>query len=321
MIVRSGFPELMQKTMYDYFDEAIEYEQLEVVYPKLFEVKTITGGYVKKTNMLGMGQLTQVQEGDDIPLHNPLEGWSPVHRVEEFKDSFELSKNVVDDATEEKIADILQDLARGWAQGVVNTKESFAAKFFNYGGYTAGHSVFNGTITGVIDDPSGDLCYDGKPFFNLTGNTRTAKNGSTYYNGIAANNFSAANIQTAYNLMAVSNAYDEKGEKITLKPDIVLFNPALHFTVKAVLENTDTANGKSVVQGLVQPVEWSYLTDNDAWFLGKAKRGLKWYERQAPIIKFYQNPKNDNYYVTIGVRFGAGVDNWRFWQGNNFSTS
>lgn len=321
MIVRSGFPELMQKTMYDYFDEAIEYEQLDVVYPKLFDVKTITGGYVKKTNMLGMGQLTERQEADDITNMNPLEGWSPVHKVRIFSKSFELSKTFVDDTPEEKITDILQELARGWAQGLINTKESFAASLFNYGGYTAGHDVFNNSIPGVVDDPSGDLLYDGKPFFNLTGNNRTAKNGSTYYNGIAANNFNATNLQTAYNLMAVSNAYDEKGEKIALKPDVVVFNPALHFTVKSVLENTDTANGKSVVQGLVQPIEWSYLTDSDAWFLGKAKKGLKWYERQAPVIEFYQNPKNKNYYVTIDTRFGAGVDNWRFWQGNNFSTS
>ena len=307
--------------MYDYFDEAQEYDSLDVVYPKIFDVQTIKGGYVKKTSMLGLGQLSERQEGDDITNSNPLEGWSPVHKVRDFSKSFELSKNFVQDATEEKITDLLQELAQGWSQGLVNTKEVFAAKFFNYGGHTAGHDIFNGTITGTIDDPSGDLCYDGYPFFNLTGNARTAKNGSTYYNSIAANTFSATNLKTAYNLMAVTNAFDEKGEKINLKPQVVVHPPSLKFTVAEVLKNTDTANLRSSVENLVTPIEWAYLTDTDAWFLGVPKKGLKFYERQAPVIEFYQNPTNKNFYVTIDTRFGAGVDNWRFWQANSVSTS
>ena len=321
MVARQGFPEAMQKNMYEYFDEASEFEMKPAVYPSLFNVKTMVGGYETKTNYLGLGQLSERQEADDIDNIDPLEGWTITHKSRIFSKSFELSKTFVDDMPESHIQNVLQELAAGWAQGLVNTKEVFAAKFFNYGGYTAGNDVFNGTIPGVVTDSSGDLCYDGLPFFNLTSNTRTAKDGTTYYNSIASHNFSAANLQTSYNLMAVTNAYDEKGEKIALKPQIVLHGPSLKFTVKTVLENHDTANNSTVVQNLVQPVEWSYLTDPDAWFLGVPKKGLTWYERQAPVIEFYQNPKNKNYYVTIDTRFGAGVDNWRFWQGNNLSTS
>ena len=320
MIMRAGLAEAFQQTMYDFFDEAQEYDQLQAMYPQLFDVQSVDTAYVKKESYLGMGQLNERKEGDDIDNEDPAMGWSPVHKIRTFSKSFELTKEKVEDMPESKIGDILRDLAAGWSQGLTNSKEVFAAKFFNKGGLTAGHDVFNGTITGIIDDPSGDLIYDGKPFFNLSGNDRTAKNGSTYYNG-TNNAFSKTNLQTAYNLMTNTNNYDEKGEKIALKPTHILYPSNLRFSIEEVLQNTDTANLKSNVQNLVQPMEWQYLDNATAWFLGVPKKGLKWYERSAPVIEVYQNPKNKNFYVTIDTRFGAGVDNWRYWQGNKFSTS
>lgn len=318
MAFRNEFTELMNQSMYDWFFE--EYERHTPMYPKLFKVEELKTGYKKSTTGIGMGQLSERPEGDDIVMSKPVEGWSPIHKARTFSDSFELTQEFVEDAPAEKVGDLLKALALTWGEGVVASKEKFAAKFFNYGGYTAGHDVFNGTITGVIDDPSGDLCYDGKPFFNLTGNNRTAKNGSTYYNG-TANAFSATNLKTSYLLMSNTNAYDEKGDKIVLLPSIILHPPALKFTVKEVLANTDTANLRSSVENIVTPMEWAYLTDSDAWFLGVPQKGITWYERKAPVIDFYQNEVNKKYYATIDARWGAGVSNWRYWQGNAFSTS
>ena len=318
MAFRAEFAELMNRNMYDWFFEA--YESLPAIYPQIFEVKQVKGAYTKHTVGLGMGKLTEVSEGDDIPQSNPLEGWSPVHSWKSFRDSFTLTEEFMEDATEEKIGDFLQETAKTWAQGVVNTKEDYAAQIFNYGGYTSGHAVFNGSITGVIDDPSGDLCYDSKPFFALSGNDRTAKNGSTYYNGLASA-LSIANLKTAYNLMTNTNNYNEKGEKIALMPDVLVIPSALRFTAKEIIQNTDTANLRSSVENLLSVIEWQYLTDTDAWFIGKRQQGIKFYERKMPVIQFYQNEKNNKFVAKIHTRFGVGVDNWRYWVGSNFSTS
>ena len=320
MANRAEFAKGMQKDLYMYMIEAEQYQQLNPVYSQLFEVKQLEGAYDSQTSAIGMGQLSERKERDNIKRSNPLEGFTVPIKARTFSDSFELSMETVEDFTPSKLGNVLMDIAKGWNQGLVNTKEVFAAKFFNYGGFTAGHDVFNNTITGVVDDPTGDLGYDGKPFFALSGNNHPAKNGSTYYNSLA-NAFSSANLQTAYNLMADTNAYDEKGEKINLVPQIILYPAALKFTVEQVLNNTDTANLRGTVQNLVQPVQWNYLTDTDGWFLGVPKKGLVWYERKAPQISVYQDEKNKSYIIDIDTRFGAGMNNWRFWQANNISTS
>ena len=126
------------------------------------------------------------------------------------------------------------------------TKETFAANFFNKGGLTSGASIFNNTITGIVTDPSGDLVYDGKPFFNLTGNQRSAKaHATTYYNGIASA-LDSSNLQTLYTLMTSTNNRDEKGDIVNITPNILLIPKALSFTAKSILESDRLISASSV---------------------------------------------------------------------------
>lgn len=321
-ISRNQFTKLMQRDMYKWFFE--RYDTFNPVYPQVFEVIQSNSAFEQETTGIGMGQLSERPEGEEIVNSNALEGFTVYAKNRTYSDSFSLTMETQEDTPAEKIANLLRDLATTWSEGVTATKETYAANVFNYGGYTAGNAIFNGTITGVsnngVADPSGDFIYDGKPFFALSGNNHTAKNGSTYYNA-TANAFSSANLQTAYQLMTVTNNRNERGEIISLMPDTILFNPNLRFSVRQVLENTDTANLKSNVQGLLKPIEWHYLTDTDAWYVGKAKKGIKFMERKAPVIDFYQDEKSKKYYATIDTRFGVMVNNWRFWVSNNLATS
>ena len=175
----------------------------------------------------------------------------------------------------------MRDFSSSWAQGLVNSKESHAAKIFINGGFTAGHAVFNQSTAGRVD-PQGDFIYTGKPFFALTGNNHPAKDGSTYFNSLGALSLTSTNLQTSYNQMTNTN---------------------------------------NVTQNLVTPIEWQYLTDTNGWFLGKRNKGVRWIERQSPVIDFYQNDVNKNWYATIDARFGATVVDWRYWNAANISTS
>lgn len=315
---RNEFTKLMQRDMYDWFFE--QYDIYEPVYPKIFNVIQSNAAFEQQTTGVGMGQLTERPEGDHIIESNALEGYTVYGRNRTFSDSFSLTAEMVEDTPPEKIANILRDLSNTWGEGVVATKESFAAKLFNKGGYTAGHDFFNGSITNIVTDPSGDFWADGKPFFALSGNNHIAKNGDTYYNA-TANAFSADNLKTAYNLQTVTNSKNERGEIVKIVPDVILFNPNLRFDVRAVLENTDTANLRGVVQNLLEPIEWHYLEDTDAWYIGKRKKGITFMERKTPVIDFYQHDTNKKYYATIDTRFGARADNWRYWIANNLVTS
>lgn len=319
---RSQFTELMQKDAYKYFFE--RYDLLPTVYDKIFNVVPSDSSYDKTTTGVSNNELYEKTEGAEIVARNPLEGYTVYCKNRTFSDAKEFTLEFVEDTPPEKIMNIIREIAGGWGEGVNQAKEKFAANFFNYGGYTAGHSTFNNTITGVVTDPTGDLCYDGKPFFNLSNNTRSSKNGGTYYNG-SANSLSTANLQTAYNLMTNTNNRDEKDQRIAIMPNILLIPPALRFTAKVLLESDNIVgsanNDINVTKNLLTPVEWQYLTDTDAWFVGVAGKGLVWQERKQPVIDSYQDEKTKNYYVTIVARWGAAVTNWRYWTGNAFSTS
>jgi hypothetical protein len=324
MAIRSQYTELMQKDMYAWFLE--RYDTFAPVYPQIFQVETMSSAYEQKTSGLTLGKLSERSEGDNIVASNVFEGYTAIIKARTFSDSFSMTMELVEDTPPEKVANIFKDMARTWAEGVTATKEAFAAKFFVYGGFTAGrHDTFDNTITGVITDPSGDLIYDGKPFFALTGNNHPAKDGNTYYNSLGALALSSANLQTAYNLMTVTNNRNERGEIVQIMPDTLLIPSTLHFTAKTILESEllpgGANNDKNVSQNLVQPIEWQYLSDTDGWFLGKRQNGLVFYERKSPVIDFYQDEISKKFYATIDTRFGAGVTNWRYWVASNISTS
>ncbi len=324
MAFRSEFTELMTRDMYGWFMEA--YDQLQPVYPQVFNVQPLVGAYDQDTAGIGLGQLSERAEGDDIVASNPLEGYTVIGKARTFSDSFYLTMEFVEDATPEKMSSVMQGFASTWASGVVNSKETFAAKFFNYGGYTSGrHDTFDNTITGVITDSSGDFIYTGKPFFALTANNHPAKDGSSYYNSLGALSLTGANLQTAYNLMTNTNNYDERGEKIALRPDSLLIPPALRFTAKTILGSELLPGGANndinTSQNLVEAIEWQYLTDTNGWFVGSRGKGIKFLERKAPVIDFYQDELSKKFYATIDARFGGVVKNWRYWVAANISTS
>ena len=324
MAFRSEFTELMTRDMYGWFMES--YDQLSPVYPQIFDVQPLVGAYDQETAGIGLGQLSERSEGNDIVASNPLEGYTVIGKARTFSDSFYLTMEFVEDSTPQKMASVMSGFASTWASGVINSKETFAAKFFNYGGFTSGrHDTFDNTITGVITDSSGDLIYTGKPFFALTSNNHPAKDGSTYYNSLGALSLTGTNLQTAYNLMTNTNNYDERGEKIALSPDTLLIPPALRFTAKTLLESELLPGGANndinVTQALVSPIEWQYLTDTNGWFVGARGKGIKFLERKSPVIDFYQDELSKKFYATIDARWGGSVTNWRYWVAANIETS
>lgn len=321
-IERSGFPQAITKSAYRYFFEG--YDRIEPIYPKIFTVENSTGAYEQTTTAIKAGAISEKKEGSEVVMGNAMEGFTVLGKNRTYEGAYEFTLEVVEDTAPEKIMNIVRDVALGWGDGVNVSKETFAANFFNKGGFTSGHDVFNGSITNIVTDPTGDLCYDNKPFFNLTGNRRYSKGGGSYYNGLALA-LSSANLQTAYTLMTTTNNRNERDEIVSIVPNTLLIPPALHFTAKNILESQNVIgsgnNDINATQNLVQPIEWHYLSDTDAWFLGAAGKGLVWQERKQPVIETTQDFKTGNYQIKITARWGARMENWRYWVGSNFSTS
>lgn len=324
-VVRNQFTELLKADMYDVAFDA--YEQLETVHDKVFEVKGSAGAWEQSTQLLGAGNLVEKPEHEPITYENAMEGFTIYGKNRTFAKGIEFSMEIVEDTPPEKIANIVKEYAAQWAERAVQKKETFAAAFFNNGGLTAGHDTFNAHITGVT--PSGvptALCYDGKPFFNLSGNNRPLYPGgsASYYNGVALA-LSGTNIKTLYNLIRATNNVDSRGEKVMIKPDVILVPPALIFDALTLMNSSlipgSGNNDINVLKGLLQPLEWQYLTDTDAWFIGKKQKGIVFHNRKPLTFDFWKDEDTKGYKASVVARWGAHVKDFRYWGGSNFSTS
>jgi hypothetical protein len=302
-----------------------KYNRPETTYDKIFDVVQTKGAFTNDTTLTAVGDLVTKNEGDDIVFERPGGGRVVVGKNITKALGLEFTQEQVDDyGSVAGFTDIVAERAAQFGDSLIRTKEKFGADFMNKGGFTSGDPIFNNSVAGVVIDPSGNLVYDGKPFFNLSGNLRSSLNGGTYYNGHALA-LSATNLQTVYTHMVSTSAFDETDERISIRPTTLYIHPALKFTAENILQANNIVgsanNDINPMRGIVSVIENPYLTDTDAWFLGTPKEGLKWANRQEPIIDFFQDPRNKNYCVTITCRFGAWVNNWRPWAGSNFSTS
>lgn len=323
-VERNDFTEAIKRQGYTWYWE--NYNEVETTYQNIFAEEELTAAYTQETSAVGLNDLKEKLESEPVQEDSPMEGYPIYGKARSFGAKLSWSMELYQD---EQIPGLFQKAVQSWAKSVPRTKDRWYSGFFNYGGITAGNAIFNNTIPDIITDPSGNLCYDGKPFFNLTGNTRASKKGGTYYNGFALN-LDASNLLHVYAHMTATNNRDEKDDEIILEPDILVVPTSLKFKAQELLqyENTYTKDFLTTVsapltllKGKITPVVWPRLSDTDAWFLGCRGQGIKALNRMSDQIDFYRDPDTKAYIATIVVRFGGYVNNWRFWCGSNFATS
>ena len=314
---RSEFTENLKDQNYKYFWES--YDITPTKWEMIFETVQSNKAYEMFNSAIGLGELLEKPEGEDLRSDKPIESYTIVCKNSTFGRVVPFSYETVHDSLR---SNIVENTVGSWGKMVPVTKEKFYAKFFIYGAYTAGYSVFNNSITDVITDSSGNKIYDGQPFFSTA---HPDKVGNTYANYTASRSLTFDNLQTTYNTYTITNAKDERGTNIDLVPDTLLIPSALKFTANAILNSTlipgNMDNDINTLKSIVNPVEWRYLTDTDGWFLGKMKAGLMATDRQDVVMDFWQDETNLDYYASIHTRFGGCVTNWRPWYACNISSS
>lgn len=319
--VRSNFPELVKRQAYEYFFE--RYDGLEPVYPRVFEVLPSTRAFEQGTAAVGMGQLQEKPEGTSIRYRDPVEGHTWYIKMKTFADGFILTDEFLQDADDGRIEGFIREAAASWGEGVRMTEEAACARLFNKGALSAGDApAFDGTVPGVVQDPSPKFIYDGKPFF-ATDHASLA--GSTYANLTASLPLTVANLETAWGAITNTNARNERDEPVRIAPNVLLVPQELEFTAKTILRSVllpgSPNNDINPVSELLEPVVWRYLEDTDGWFVGASKRGLRFYDRTPPTISVTQDPETKNWRVDVVRRFGVGVTNWRYWYAANVAQS
>lgn len=308
---------LFEKDMYEVARDAYKIKDTE--FDKIYAVdRKASGAGDKKTQLLGADRLTEKEvQGQGFVFRSPVQGWTSYVCYKTFYDAVKFDKEEVEDNVRNgQIGQTLKDYAGTWGDAYRISKEEFAAAFFMYGGLTSGDPIFNGSW-GNNTDSSGDLLYDSKPWFNLSGNLRTTKAGLTYYNAVTTSALNATNFGTLYDLMSVTNAYSEHGVKIQNKPDTLLTEEGANFRAACqILESEKLPGGelndinpwKKAVYA-TKPMSWAYLDPTinaGAWYVLKAKSPeLLFVDRQQPVLEFYRNKETRGYMATVDARFGV----------------
>jgi len=311
---RSQFTENMKKDMYAYFWE--KYDDTPPVHQELFEVVSSDAAYEKFTSAIGLGELLEKPEGEDLQSDAPMESYTIVCKNRSFGRLVRFSYETIKDS--KKVSNMLGTTVGTWGRMVPITKEKFYAKFFNNG--VNDNDVFNNNITQVIEDASGDKIYDGDNWFSTS---HTSRAGTDYSNYESTNALSHANLQTVWQTYHQTNNRDERDEIIRLNADVILLPPALKFTAEVILNTTllpgSMDNDTNVMKSILSTMEWAYLTDADGWFMGKKKAGLMATDREDVTLDFWQDETSKDYFASIFTRFGGCVTNWRYWYANNIA--
>jgi hypothetical protein len=323
--LRGDVVDAIRKDMYKF--ERDGGKEVETMYNKVFKVMSgadVKGAGNKATQRLSQTGLERhTVEGQNIRFRSPLQGWTTYVKYHTFSDGLTFSPEAIEDVV--KLGDMLKEEAAQWGREVRIAKETLGSRVFNNGGVLLGDWVFNGSHTGETQS-SGDLPYDSRPMFNLTGNARTTKGGQTYYNSVAAAYPASGDIlpsqfATIYNLMTATNNRDEMGRIEKNKPDSVLVKPgADKFAMERILTSEKLAGGelndKNPYLGLIKNIfDWDYLTEN-AFYVGKAQSpNLQFHERMAPEIRFFRHEDTAGYKASIRTRFGVWLKPlfWRDW--------
>lgn len=321
--VRQDQVHLYIKDMYK-----VGYDVMEKKEPKfemIYDVKSgkdVYGAGTRDTQLLGADELDQeTAEGTDIDFVSPIEGWTTYGKYITYKKGVKFTKQAVDDDV--KLGNMVKSYAETWADRYIVACETLASTPFNRGGDLLGNAVFDGSHPGNTDS-SGNLLYDSKPLFNLTGNKRTTKGGGTYYNSVAGATVTPSNFETLYNLMTATNNRDEQDIIRANPADTVITRPGADaFAAQKILNTTrglpgGQLNDANIYYGLIDThIAWDYLSSAEAaWFLGRRKDpNFQFHKREEPTYDFFIDPKNRtanaSVFARIGVYFKAGA--WRAW--------
>ncbi len=315
---RTDFTAAMQRDMYDWMFQ--NYVEVNPVYAQVFKIVPSTSAFDQFTTAVGLGDLLEKPESEDLKADSPLESYTVVCKNRTFGRMVRFSMESIDDA--QKGGNLLKSTVGTWSEALIRTKDRFYSKFFGKGAFTSGHEIFNNTIQGVVTDSSGNYIYDGKAFF---ASDHPDKVGNTYSNTAGSTSLTHTNLKTYYTTYSSTNAMDERGNEIENVPNVLIVKADEIFNARTILANTlipgSQDNDMNVLASIVNILMWQRISGSNVWILGKLGSGLLATERMSPTIDFYQDETSKDYFATLVARWGGCVVDWRPWLGGNLSTS
>lgn len=310
------------------------YDTVPRVVPSIFEVVPISPSAppegFSEAVITGGKKPKEMLRGADAPATTLEQSYQWYGKVRKYGERIEITEEVYNAPNAQAvITGMLRQSMRGWGEGWAQAKEELGAAVFNKGVLSAGHlATFDGSYPGRVD-PYPKFIYDGKPFFAASGNGHPLGllTSTTKYNLIVSAALSSSTLETARVLIEDTNAVDEVGDKVSIRPDTLIVPPGLEQTALVLLDSQlkpGTANNDiNTHAASFAPITWRYLTDTDGWFLGKRMMGLRFYDSGDVMRIETSAPDPASGSITVRAVGYAGVvvTNWRGWVANNLATS
>ncbi|MGD6898604.1 hypothetical protein [Bacillus infantis] len=253
-------------------------------------------------------------EGGAYPRSSMQEGYAKVIEPEEWKNSFEVTQTMIEDARMGKV----KQKANQFMTSFGRTKELFATGILN----NAQSGTFRFGGTGKVFDIT---AADGKPLFAVDHPSKTGRGQSQ------SNYFGNPFSYDALGLVEEAMHYfrDDDGNILNLQPDTIII-PDKARIKKMVFDAIGaegipgTANNSFNYQfGRWNVIISPYLNNTngitggtDSWYLmdstyNEAYAGLVWLNRLDLNVKSYIDENTDNNIFKGRSRFGAAPNNWR----------
>jgi hypothetical protein len=326
----SAIPELIGREVYPVAFQT--YDNVPKLYPMLGRVEPINLAFdgEKGTVVTNLGEPLIVRNGQEIEADTMEKAYTWYCSGDGFGRRVDIHEDelAANDASDVVIAK-LRKAATDWGEAFATVKEQRIAHMFQKGTLSAGDvRYFNGSFKGN-DDPYPKYIYDGKPWFAATGNGHIlSANSATPFNLTASLALSQTNLQTVLTAMRDTNAVDDRGRKVMINPDTLLVPVGLEYTAKTIMGSNQTSgsanNDINPIAGTLDVMPWRYLSDSasaSSWWVGQRGKGLVIKDSGAPVISFSYNALTRTVSFIAFGRFGAAVDDWRFWYAANKATS
>ena len=309
-----------------------EYESIDRVYPMLGNVMPVVGPDIdadyqgtRFKYMVGVQKHYDMEIGQRIEAGNMGEGYTVQCAFKKKGISKEIPREMlVGTNPHSAIRALIEPFAQQCGENAAVEKDEFIAGMLQKGVLTAGSTKYfdNGYLDNT--DANRGFIYDGLPWFD-TAHTLQAST-ATYSNHTASATLSATTLDSAHVLVSVTNAINERGDRVRNEPDILVTGRSLEGTARRVLEsellpggsNNDINHMKGKFRLVVNP----YLTDNaNAWWLGNSRKGINIYDSGAPTFETEYDPRTQTYIVTSVYYFGACVTDARRWTAQNIAAA
>ena len=306
------------------------YESIPAVYPlitKIVSPADAESPFYGDRGSVGQGleRFRRTMDGQDAPastLHTAYNWQAAIHP---YKRSLEISDRMLEAANASaKVGSLIQKWASDFGLTAILTKEEHVADMFQQGTLTAGNSVyFNQSYTNNTDS-NPTVIYDGLPWFDtahLLGNGHIA--GSTNYaNHVVSSALTETTLGTQLDLMQISNAVNDRGQRIMNRMDTLLVPAGSQGRVaKKILDSEkepgSANNAINPLQSSLSLIEWDFLDDSASasswWLLNRAQgSGVSVYDSGAPVIRLARDERKGLTLLIAEYRFGAAVTDWRF---------